>query len=207
MKKIKFAFEQKNAAELVAQGLSIKTAMTGNAVFGTPLPSLSTMGGKITDLQTAITARDLAVEAAKAATETLHAAMAAYKVTMTQLGAYAENVTAGDAVKLESGGFVLRATPSPIGQLGQVEGMKLTINGFPGRLHARWKPLRGAMSYDVQVSATPDTESSWVNVSGSSKSFTTLEELTSGTRMYVRVRGIGKSPAGPWSEPIGRIVP
>jgi hypothetical protein len=42
---------------------------------------------------------------------------------------------------------------------------------------------------------------------GSSKSFTTLEGLTSGTRMYVRVRGIGKSPAGPWSEPIGKIVP
>jgi len=67
--------------------------------------------------------------------------------------------------------------------------------------------MRGAASYDVQVTATLNDESSWTSAPGSSKSFTTLEGLTSGTRMYMRVRGIGKSPAGPWSEPIGKIVP
>ena len=101
----------------------------------------------------------------------------------------------------------MRATPAPIGQLGQVQDLKLTINGFPGRLHARWKPLRGGVSYDVQISATPADEASWANMPGSSKSFTSVEGLTSGTRMFVRVRAIGKSPAGPWSEPIGKIVP
>jgi hypothetical protein len=207
MKKIKLGFNKKNAVELASQGVSIKTAMTGNANFLTPNPSLAAVGTATTDLSGAITARDNSFEAAKAATVTLHAKIAAYKLIMTQLAAYAENVTAGDAVKLESGGFELRATPEPIGQLPQVEDLKLTINGFPGRLHARWKALKGAASYDVQISATPATESSWTNVAGSSKSFTTVEELTSGTRMYVRVRGIGKSPAGPWSEPIGKIVP
>jgi hypothetical protein len=207
MKKIKLELNRKTALELASQGTTIKTAMTGNANFATPNPTLATFGAGVTGLQSAITARQVAEDAAKAATEALHTAIGNYKLLAIQLAAYAENITGGDAVKLESGGFELRASPSPIGQLGQVEDLKLKINGFPGRLHARWKPLHGAMSYDVQVSPTPLVEASWMNVSGSSKSFTTIEDLTSGTRMYVRVRGIGKSPAGPWSEPIGKIVP
>src|SRR3954470_17759434 len=92
MKAVKLGLSEKSWVELASQGVSIKAAMTGNANFSSPNPTLAVFSGKITDLQAAITARDNAVEAAKAATEALHAAAAAYKVSITQLAAYAENV-------------------------------------------------------------------------------------------------------------------
>jgi hypothetical protein len=34
-----------------------------------------------------------------------------------------------------------------------------------------------------------------------------IEELTSGTRQYVRVRGVAKQFARQWSSPVDKIVP
>jgi hypothetical protein len=203
MKKIKLGLGTLNVDGKVAQGNAIKTGMTGNANYVTPVPSLTTFGNAITDLAAKKTARENAFEAAKAATEALHTSENTYDALITQLASYAEATVAGDAVKLEGAGFQLRSTPTPVGQLGQVHDLRLSINGFPGMLHARWAPLKGAAAYDVQISTDGVA---WTNADSSTKSRTNIDGLASGVREYVRVRGVGKT-VGPWSSAISAIVP
>jgi hypothetical protein len=207
MKNVKLGLSRKSVPEKIAQGNTIKTAMTGNANFNTPLPPLADLGTATNTLQAKLIARDIAIEAAKAATAALHAAALVYDNTITQLAAYAENVTAGDPVKLESGGFELRADAVRVTELGQVEDLKVITNGYPGRFKSDWKPLSGAKSYEVQLSVDPVTDSSWETVKVASASKTTIDDLPSGQRRWQRVRGVVKDITGQWSEPVSKIVP
>ena len=59
----------------------------------------------------------------------------------------------------------------------------------------------------MQVSVDPFTPATWRGVAPSSKVRTVIEGQTSGAKMWVRVRGIGKGDPGPWSDPATKIVP
>jgi hypothetical protein len=207
MRKIKLALYGKSASQRIAQGKAIQSAMTGNSDFLSPTPPLATVDAKTTALQAKLVARDLAVAAAKMATEELHTAMADYDQTMTLLAAYAQLVTSGDAAKLERGGFQLQAEGTQVRELGQVKELRVITNGYPGRFAAQWGPLHGAKSYEVQLSPEPVTEASWRTIKVSPASKTVMDELPSGQRLALRVRGVAKNFAGQWSEPVAKIVP
>ena len=207
MKQIKLGLSSMNASDRVDFGTSVKTAMTGNANFTTPNPALATLGSNVTDLAAKIAARQNAVDAAKQATEALHASMGTFDLTLTQLAAYVENVTAGDVVKILSSGFAVRNQPTPTTELGQVINLQVGANGYPGVLKARWDPLTGAKLYDAQITTTPDVESSWRSIKPCPAANTDIEDLVSGTRVSVRVRGVVRKLAGPFSSAISCIVP
>ena len=207
MKKIKLLLAEKTIDEKVTQGTSIKNGMTGNPNFTTPNPSLATLGTVTTTLQTKAAARVAAFEAAKAATADLHAAEATYDQTITQLAAYAENITGGDTVKLESANFELRNPPTPVTSLGQVEHLKVVTNGFPGRFNLTWDVLKGSSLYQVAISVDPPTETSWQTLKATRAARLRVDELPSGQRRAVRVRGRNKLIDGQWSDPVTRVVP
>jgi hypothetical protein len=207
MRKIKLGLKKKTVPQRIAQGNLLKSSMTGNANFVTPNPSLATLGAKTDAMQAKLTARDAAVEAAKMATEQLHTAVADYDATVTTLAAYAENITGGDAAKLESGGFELRADAVPVTELGQVKNLDVKTNGYPGRFLGDWDPLHGAKAYEVQLSPEPMTDSTWETVKVAPASKVKLDDLPSGSKRWLRVRGIAKNLAGQWSEPVAKIVP
>ena len=208
MKKIKLGLGTKSFTEKVAQGTTIKTGVTANAaIYVTPSPTMTAFGTTITTLQTKITARDNAAEAAKTATADLHAAAAAYDTSVTLLAAYAENITQGDEVKLESGGFAVRNSPTPTNALDAVQNLEVTVNGYPGRLHLNWDPLAGAKWYEGQLCPEPMTDAGWKPGFSRGSSDATLDGLVSGTRLFVRVRGMLKDIVGPFSSPVPCTAP
>lgn len=206
MAKVKLNSGTLTPDEKVVQGNTIKTAMTGNADFPTPNPSLAAFGTVINTLATKQANYLSLVEQTKAALEERNTAVTDYDASARQLATYAENVTNGDAAKLHRGGFETRNASQPIGPLGEVLGLVLKTGLHDGELKARWKPLRGAKSYEVQISADPFGPTTWRSVEPSPKSYCTLTGLTSGTKIWVRVRGIGKGPAGNWCDPATRFV-
>jgi hypothetical protein len=207
MQYVKLELSKKTVDEKVAQGNAIKTGMTGNANFPSPSLSLTAFGTTINALAAKKIARDQALEAAKAATADLHTAEQAYDLSVSQLAAYAEGAVGGDALKLEGAGFAIRKTPEPIIGLDMVDDLKVTSNSYNGVLFARWKPLRGAKSYEVQLCPDPVVETGWRSIKPSPASKTEIDNLTSGVKMWVRVRGVAKKIAGPWSQPAGKVVP
>jgi hypothetical protein len=207
MQYVKLELSKKTVDEKVAQGNAIKTGMTGNANFPSPSLSLTAFGTTINTLAAKKIARDKAIEAAMAATVDLHAAEQAYDLSVSQLAAYAEGAVGGDALKLEGAGFTLRKTPELIIGLDMVDDLKVTSNSYNGVLFARWKPLRGAKSYEVQICADPVVETNWRSIKPSPASKTEIDDLTSGVRIWVRVRGVAKKLVSPWSQPAGKVVP
>ena len=64
-----------------------------------------------------------------------------------------------------------------------------------------------ASSYEVQTATDPNALASWVPGITSPHSTFQLTGLTSGSRLWVRMRAVGALGAGPWSDPATKIVP
>jgi hypothetical protein len=208
MAKVKLGLNGLNPDATVALANTVKTAMTGNANFTTPNPTLTAFGTLITTASTKIAAYNSALAATATAMADRDAALAALRVGFTQLGDYVQNVTAGDKVKIESAGIPVRATQAPV-TVTQVMDLALTAGDNPGTVDGIWTPMPGARSYEVQVTTSdPNVEANWSFKKSSSKSSVTVEGLTSGSKAWVRVRAIGGNDnAGPYSDPATKVVP
>ena len=89
----------------------------------------------------------------------------------------------------------------------QVLNLVLTAGDFDGSLDAAWDPVRGASSYEIYISVDPVSGTSWTFKQSSPKSSAHIAGLTSGAKMWVRVRAIGAANEGPWSDPATKTVP
>jgi len=208
MSKVKLALSSYNPDGLVAFANTVKTAMTGNANFTTPNPTLTAFETLITAASGKIAAYNSALAAAETALADRDAALAALRAGFSQLGDYVQNASAGDAVKIESAGMSVRSAGTPT-SMTQVADLALTAGDSPGSVDAMWKPVAGARSYECQVnSADPNVEANWSFKQSTSKSSVTLIGLTSGAKLWVRVRAIGTNDqAGAYSDPATKIVP
>lgn len=206
-KRVKLALAKKTPDQKVTLGNTLHTGLTGNLDFPSPKPDLPTYAATVANLKAKHEAFLTVTEQAKSAREARKDALALFDTQTTQLAAYAEAACNGDPVKLEAAGFAVRKTPEPNGELALVTDLQLKPGKHDGTLKAKWKPTRGAAAYDLQICPDPITEANWRNLAPSSRSRATLRELASGTKLWLRVRAIGKGSAGPWSNPSVKIVP
>jgi hypothetical protein len=207
MSKSKLAMSGMTAEEVCDLATRIVTMMTANANFTTPNPTLASITTQKNTTSTSITAHETAQATADEALTTRDSNVATLKGLLSQLSSYVDNASGGDAAKIESSGMSVRADSTvPVGQMTQVLDLVLTAGDFEGTLDAMWTPTRGAKSYEVQIS--PDPPGTWTQKMASGKSSATLEGLTSGAKIWVRVRAVGaNNKPGPWSDPAVKIVP
>ena len=114
MAKVRLSLNHLNAEDLVTFANTVRTAMTGNANFTTPNPTLAAFGTLITTTSTKIAAYNTAKAAADAALADRDAAAAALRTGFAQLGDYVQNIAAGDKVKIESAAIPVRAEGAPV---------------------------------------------------------------------------------------------
>jgi hypothetical protein len=207
MAKVKFTLKNTPDADVIQTCNNMKTALTGNANFATPSPSLATFGTAITTAQTALTASDNAAQTSKQATATKDAAIAALVTLANQLAAYVDITAAGDETKILSAGLSVRSAKAPQTVPNQVMNLSLTSGDNAGALDVHWDSLDNGKSYEVQTSPDPFTPTSFVTADTVTKSSTTLTGLTSGNRVWVRVRAINSAGKGAWSDPAVKVVP
>lgn len=130
------------------------------------------------------------------------------RAAMNQLGEWMEGVTKdpGKLAKVAT----LRAARTPSGPMPRVTRPTFASTVAVGVVVPRWASLYklGVRSYEVQSLLNADpTTGVWVQQPSVIKAKCTLTGLTSGARIWVRVRAIGTSGPGGWSEPASRIVP
>jgi hypothetical protein len=207
MSKIKLNLGSLNVEQKITLGNNIKTAMTANAVFPTPNPTLPNYGTAVTSLTT----KNAAVVALQSQLGTAlsdrDAAELNFDVLTRQLASYVDNIAVGDPVKIQSAGMDVKATPAPIGVPNMPSNLSLTASDADGQLDVHWDRVRGAKSYEIQTSPDPITLTSWQNRSSVTKSAAILAGLTSGTKVWVHIRAIGASGPGAWSDPATKVVP
>jgi hypothetical protein len=208
MAQVKLGLDAKNPEDKVAQALTIKTSMTGNANFTTPNPSLATYNTHITAAQTKIAAYNTAVAAAQTALADRDAAIATMDGDTTQLGSYVQNVANGDKTKIESAGMDTKADGAPI-TMTQVLDLALSEGDDEGTLDIVWKPVKGAKSYEIWLNTgDPGVPGDWSLKQTSGKSSDKLVGLAIGARYWAKVRAIGGgNQKGPYSDPATKTAP
>ena len=208
MAQITMNFKGLSDLAIIQQCLNIKTAMTGNANFTTPTPTLPAFGTLVTTAQTKVTASDAAQLASKQATADKDAAIDALLAGVKQLADYVSMTSAGDGVKIQSAGFSIKAASTPSGVPNMVQNLSLTAGDNAGEIDAQWDPVDGVkISYDIQWSPYPATDTSWKNCPGTTKSKAVLMGFTSGQQVLVRVRAKGTGGTGAWSQTASKFAP
>ncbi len=210
MAKVKLNLARRSVDEKLTFGDGIKNGITNNATtFPDPVPNMTAYGALITDLRTKNNAVTTAKAALKAAYTALAASEAAFDAGTTTLGEYVQTKSGGEQAKIESAGMSVKAPNTPIGPLGQVENLSVTVGDDDGELELSWDPVRGAKSYEIQVCPDPITPANWRSLAPSTKSKKTLKNLPSGQRTWVRVRAIAPKEEndGAWSDPAVKVVP
>jgi hypothetical protein len=124
-----------------------------------------------------------------------------------QLAGYVDLTANGNESMILSAGLNVRAAKTPQSVPSQAANLSLTAGDNEGSLDVHWDPLNNGKSYEVQASADPFTPTSFATHDTVTKSSTTLTSLTSGSRMWVRVRAINSAGKGAWSDPAVKVVP
>ncbi len=189
-----------SVSNLLTFGRSVKAAMTGNANFPTPEPTLTVLNTAINNLSNEKTAPFTPGKTARVRQYAIE-----LRQVLTELGYYVEsvaNVTPSDAVSvIESAGMrVKRSRTTPD------NGFRLKTTGSNGEIEARTKSANRA-TFEFQTTVTPADETTYVKVYSGTRASCIARSLDSGKRYYFRVRKTDKDGEGDWSNVLNIIVP
>jgi len=204
--KITLNLSKKTILKAITFARLIKTKMTGNAKFTTPDPTLADLGTAADDAETANNAYENSKETTKQLLTVRNQKWDALNALITKEGSYVEDHSDTEA-DAESAGFTARPQTGPTTMPDQVHNLSVTAGDNAGSLDAHWDSDSNAKSFEVQTSPEPMTPNSFTHGDTVTKSSCTLTGLTSGSRIWVRVRAVNGAGKGPWSDPISKIVP
>lgn len=207
MAKVKFSLSGVPDGDAVQTCNSLKTALTGNANFPNPPVPLAAFGTLIATAQTKLTASNTAWQVSMQATTDKDNAIGDMATAANQLAAYVDLMANGDESKILSAGLSVRASRQPQSVPDPVQNLSVTAGDNSGELDAQWDPPGNAKSYEVQTSADPFSDATWKTTETVTNSKAALMGLTSGAKIWVRVRGINSAGKGAWSDPAVKVVP
>jgi len=207
MSKPKLSLQSMGSLEKVQKTEDLVAALTGNASFPNPIPSLATLTGKADALSAAVSAREAAKLTLEQAVSALNTAEEEVDASLTSLMAYVESASGGEEAKILSAGFEIKGKAAPAGAMPQAEGLESAAGDTEGRVNLRWKPVKSAKTYEVHSCPDPITSAGWKPAGLSTKASLVLDGLPTGGRCWFRVRAIGSAGPGPWSDPSVKTVP
>lgn len=197
-------FDKMSDANLVVRSQNIIAAMTGNANFPTPDPTLAVM-------QTALNAYSDALDAAKTGDKTDIAIKNQKKADLVDqihlLGAYVLYTSKQDSAIAISSGFTVAKDPSPAPDITKPENFQVDNGLNSGELQVSCNAVPGARSYMYQYTsdAAVTDATQWETETGTVRK-NLFYGLNSGTRYWCRVAAVGINGQVVYSEPVARIA-
>jgi hypothetical protein len=208
MPRLKLNFRRLAIPEKIARAQQIVAALTGNANFPTPHPTLAAVTAAINELETAANAAQAARLEARRRTAAQVNKEADLDQLMTQLGAYVESVAGEDEGLILSAGLEMRSAAGPDGTAPAApETLTATTGNHEGEIELSWDAVRGARSYVVERTTNPQEASSWVQAGVAPRSSLVVEGLDSGTRYHFRVASVTLNGQSPWSNHAVKVAP
>jgi hypothetical protein len=201
MPRIKLNIRNLSVPDKVVRGRQIVTAMTNNANFSNPHPSLSEVAASLTALEQAHTSLQGVKADVKAKTVAQEDAEAGVDKILGQLAAYVESIAGDDEKIITSAGLAMKLSRSAPSFLPPPDGLHATAGDHDGVIELSWKKVTNAKSYTVQLSPDPPTSESWTHAAIATSTFSSIEKLTSGKRYWFRVAAVGTLGQSGWSEP------
>jgi hypothetical protein len=196
---VKLAIIGLTPAQLIERARALFIALTGNADFPTPTPTLAVLDA----------AAD-ALEAAEAAVIN-NGGRQDYlarnerdtdlRSLITLLGSYVQVTSGGDPEKILSAGFQTRKVAAPLGLLPAPGNLRAVASSLPGVIDLRWDRVRGRLIYQVEI-CEGDTllPENWKPLILLGRNAHTAVGLTSHKDYSFRVRAIGAAGPSPLSD-------
>ena len=209
MATVKLNLQKKTDSEILTFAQQHNAAMDGNTNFTTPVPTNTVFEAAMEEYETSLTEANLAQQSAKQKTADKDAKRLELEGHLTQRGRYVELTSNGSSSVIQTAGLDVKSALTPSGKLDQVMNLIVRADGNEGELIVEWDAVAKAKSYQLQMSADPITPTSWRDIGPSSSSRKKLKNLTSGTRVWVRVCAIAPKEEnnGDWSDPAVKMVP
>lgn len=132
----------------------------------------------------------------------------ALRIEQTSLAKAVEAKAKGNPVVLAASGFPLAADPTQTSEPpGPVFNFTLTQGDMDGVLDGSHDRPDRTVNFEVAITTVDPVAGPYVSMIHPTTSTWHLTGLTSGQRVWVRVRGNGPNGPGPWSDPATKIVP
>lgn len=196
-------FPKLSDSKLLSRSAQINLAMTGNANFPTPTPTLAALQTALTEFESALAKATTGSELDKAIKndrrqeliDLLHA-----------LGNYVLFTVSGDRTKAVSSGFGIAKQPEPLPPITKPENLQVTEGLNAGELVIKFKRVLGARCYMIQYAEDTTTgELMWQSQTTTTSRYT-LKQLQSGKKYQVRIAVVGTNGQLVYSDAVTRIV-
>ena len=212
MATLNLGLSRKNPEQVIALGTLVHGRLVPAPPATPPIPNLATKAATLLTATTAADAANNAYEDGKAALVVLKqnrdAAVDALRVVHTATAKAVESECNGDPVLLAASGYTLAADSGSTSEPpAQVKNLSVTAGDADGEVDVQHDPAARAKTYELQITTVDPVAGPWVPNCLPSSSRCTIKNLTSGQRVWVRVRGIGANGPGAWSDPATKIVP
>ncbi|MFL6336180.1 MAG: fibronectin type III domain-containing protein [Pyrinomonadaceae bacterium] len=207
MPKIKLNFGRLTIPEKIARTRQVVAALTGNANFPTPHPTLAEVSAAADALEAAANTAQAARFEARRHTVAQGIKEDELQQLMTQVGAYVESVAGADEALIMSAGLEMRSAATADSTAPAApETLSATTGNHEGEVELSWDTVRGARSYVVERSTDPQA-GPWTQAGVSPRSSLIIEGLESGKRYYFRVAAVTLNGQSPWSNHAVKVAP
>jgi hypothetical protein len=181
----------------------VVSQVMGNANYPTPFPALTDITAALDDLEAKITA---AAGGDRTAMAARNSAWETAKSLIRQLASYVQMHCQNDLTILLTSGFTATKAPAPVGLVGTPLILRLVRTALSGQILLTFKPVYGTTAgYEIQVAASADGPFTDYVTCSSSRNVKINGRPTMATT-WVRVRAIGATGPGGWSDPASITV-
>lgn len=197
--RVKRALTRLSAAQLIDRARAHVVALSGNPWFPSPQPSLAVIEAAIDALVEA----DAAVLTNGGRQDYLarNQRMRELKDLLILLAAYVQVQSGGDAERILSTGFGVRAKAGPAGPLLAPANLRARFMPLAGMIHLHWGGVRRRLLYEVQIRAGHGAlPEDWTPLIAIAYNYFNATGLASSVDYSFRVRAIGAAGPGPWSD-------
>jgi hypothetical protein len=194
--------------EKITEYRDVIAKMTGNANTPAPTPTLVVFGEHVDTAEGLLNQ----ISTLEGQLDTLRIQRdAAFVVTdgdYSTNGSYVENRAklANDPSIVTGAGYELAAARGNAQPMPMVTGLGVTTGDNEGSADVQWNGIKGAKSYEVQITTNPNDPASWVHECTCTASFHHLTGKTPGQKIWVRVRAVNKLGPGAWSDPAAGTI-
>lgn len=209
MSKIRRSLKRQTVTEKLTRARLIIDSLKSQPEFAAAAGVVAKFEQQTNQLAAASESHAVAQANALAATSGLNAAEKGFDGGYDNIATFTEHLAGGDTAKIIAAGFdhyVAGKSPA-IGRLLAPAALGGALGVMAGTVNLWWNAVRGARSYVLELTTTPDEAASWKQCGLATSAKFTAQGLTTGTQYWFRVAALGTAGQGPWSSALERLAP